>query len=179
MVLDADGTETNRPDIERTVKMKISFHQLLLWAINDVRVALTKPGMDVGAALDGLMAILPPEIAPLVNEKHIVFAKQFELETYLALNDVSYCIEHDDGAGGSSMYRIEAKEYEETSKKPGFKVIGTRATPKFHSLDGPEVSNLKMTIYRAYVQRTLSAIITILDENGLLRDFRKEEIGGP
>jgi hypothetical protein len=122
--------ETNEPVVERLAKMKVAYHELLLWGINRAREELASGGVGTNP-VDALVSVLPPE----VYDELIPVFNRMASKLEKTLNYIRY-------------YRDPAKAPEE-----------------------------RYSAIRRYNLERLRLIIRCLDEHGLLREYRKEEIG--
>jgi hypothetical protein len=144
------GGDPDAVAVERISKLKIAFHHLLLVAIADVRSASSNPFFDPLPALNSLWAILPPEIRSVLASDYARFEREIS----------------------SATSRI-CKKYERfRSGLPSYK-----RTQLDSRLD-LDLRREILSVHRSSVLRFLSEIIRVLDEHGLLREFRREEIGG-
>lgn len=177
--------ETNAPEIEKRMKQVVSYHHLLLWGINDVRLALSSPQADVEAKLDALLALFPPELTEeadkITDDDLTAYSNEAREITHrrvyhLVRKDGRPLDKYDDNSRFNSMGGVEAHFEHYPSRRKYYDVSYT-----YKPRRGPEAVGFPFTLdvlYRKHASRILRLLVELLDNHGFLREFRKEEIGG-
>jgi len=132
-------------EIERWARMKIAYHQLLLWGVNDVRIALFQN--DGVEALQNLWSILPPEVRDVLRGDYRSFTKSLEQL---------------------------GKKYEDKLREIQSPMSYTPSQRQ------SRIGQLQIWFIeqkRSLVRRMLERVIEALDDHGLLREYRSEEVG--
>jgi len=210
--------ETNAPEIERWAKMKVAYHNLLLWAIHDVRMALSL-GRPVIRAFKALLSILPPEIQPEIEEKYKTGMKRLDeaeerdyhlYRVYVWDNEGvfrdGYVKEKLTWSEANRIAQKWKKEIEKAKKElysrfltyycgpkekreklakerlsewmAGVKIEIDEEAEEDDMVDKYEVEARYIRKRREFISYLLSEVIRLLDEHGMLREFRSEEVGG-
>ena len=179
--------ESNKPEIEWRMKEVVSYHHLLLWALNDARIALSISGRAVAVKIDALMALLPPE---LTEEADIIVKRELDAYDKEALSITHYPVYRlnaDSRLGSHDGKTFEDKhsldEYAERYGlghriDEGSLTVSVEWKKKSDLIERVNIPYRLDELYRQYAAYILRQLIELLDDHGLLREFRKEEIGG-
>ena len=167
--------------VERRAKMFISYHNLLLWRLNDVSVGINRGDPRLPDFVNTLLASLPPEVREKIAPEVAQLNATYSFERERALFGASYYCNVPDSCGSYKQERLDGdelvlllKEHPEYLTDPNtkFKVNSKSLTKRQSVFADAE-------FYRKnYAPRLLALVIQVLDEFGLLREFKREEVGG-
>ena len=179
--------ESNKPEIERRMKEVVSYHHLLLWALNDARIALSISGRAVAVKIDALMALLPPELTEEADKIVKCELDAYDKEALPITHYPVYSLNADsrldchDGKTFEDKHSLD--EYAERYGlghriDEGSLTVSVEWKKKSDLIERVNIPYRLDELYRQYAAYILRQLIELLDDHGLLREFRKEEIGG-
>lgn len=168
-----EAADTNQPALQKLSKMKVSYHSLLLWGINDVRVGVANRLSNTDSRLNSLITILPPELRPDVDkflagsiqnynqQAHSIMFQKMYRPTWTTSEDKD----------------IYEDDYLKLSPSERSSYCVNREIYRYGRNDmTPSV--LTYSAFLKHIANVLAHIIEVLDNAGLMREFRREEIGG-
>ena len=141
-------------EVRQIAKTKIAYQNVLLMAINDVRYCLAHSNSRSSlASLEALISVLPPEIREVVDGQ---------------LEDLKRMRKADE----DREFEAYVQQYKEKHR-----IYGDLYEGAYHDCLEHLNNVIKPKYRRRYVSTALQLIVRVLDEHGLLRDYREEEIG--
>jgi len=174
--------------VERRAKMFISYHSLLLWRLNDVSVGINNGDLRLPDFINTLLASLPPEVMEKIAPEVAKLNATYSFERERALFEASYYCNVPNSCGSYDQKHLDGdelalllKEHPEYLTDPNtkFKVNSKSLTKRQSVIAGyDDITFADAEFYRKnYAPRLLALVIQVLDEFGLLREFKREEVG--
>jgi len=179
---------SNNTVVERRAKMFISYHNLLLWRLNDVSVGINTGNPRLPDFISTLLASLPPEVREKIAPEVAQLNATYSFERERALFEASYYCNVPNSYGSYDQKHLSGdelalllKEHPEYLTDPNtkFKINSKNLTKRQSVISSyDDITLADAEFYRKnYAPRLLALVIRVLDEFGLLREFKREEVG--